>query len=245
MTKFKYLAVAISMVAFNTASAGIEERITDLENQLNQCRNEYKAQVEKTNQEIQNLKKKASGNLDRVYKEKKNKLQQKANSCKEIKSLLTAEIEFKQRVDTIKTTNPIAKAGPSFRCLRLRQNWTEFQACAESLGMESSIGKTNSGNTAFFAGRDVTSIIDSTNHVSEIIVRNAEFWNAEAIDNSFLMAFVKKYDVDNFLPDQNMFGILQYNGTVSGGKISIVPTQFPIGGHVSLTYTKSDSGYAF
>ena len=56
MLNTKYIAVLIGALSACSASAGTAENITNLENQLNQCREEYKALVAKTNQEIKDLK---------------------------------------------------------------------------------------------------------------------------------------------------------------------------------------------
>lgn len=251
MSCTKYICLLTSSLLLGTATAGTAEKISDLEKQLNQCREEYKAQVARTNEEIKDLKAKAPSNLNSIYAEKQKQLKQKANSCKKIKtqiaeqkSILATEIEFEKQSEVIKQAQSIKKAGPRFRCLQLRQNWQEFSACAKSLGLEPTIGVTKSNNTAFFA-KDIAAIIDESNHVSEIIITGAAFWNADEINNSFILAFVKQYDVENFLPEQGLFGTTYYKGTVNNGKITINPTTWPIPGHIAITYTESRSGYSF
>lgn len=117
MLNTKYIAVLIGALSACSASAGTAENITNLGNQLNQCREEYKALVAKTNQEIKDLKAKAPGNLNAIYAEKKNRLDQKANSCKNIKAniekekkKLAAEIEFQKQAEKIKLTGAIDKS---------------------------------------------------------------------------------------------------------------------------------------
>lgn len=251
MLNTKYIAVLIGALSACSASAGTAENITNLENQLNQCREEYKALVAKTNQEIKDLKAKAPGNLNAIYAEKKNRLDQKASSCKNIKAniekekkKLAAEIEFQKQAEKIKITGAIDKAGPRFRCLQLRQNWEEFSACAKSLGLEANIGITNTKKIAFVA-KDITATIDETNHVNEIIIHGPYFWNADSIDNSFIVAFVRQYDVENFSSGTNILGLPYHKGTIRNGKVIINPTIGVVPGSISIEYTKAKGGYSF
>lgn len=251
MLNTNYIAALIGAFCATSAYAGTAENITNLENQLNQCREEYKALVAKTNQEIKDLKAKAPGNLNAIYAEKKNRLDQKASSCKNIKAniekekkKLAAEIEFQKQAEKIKLTGAIDKAGPRFRCLQLRQNWEEFSACTNSLGLEASIGVTKSRKTAFFA-KDITAIIDETNHVNEIIIHGPYFWNADSIDNSFIVAFVRQYDVENFSSGTNILGLPYHKGTIRNGKVIINPTIGVVPGSISIEYTKAKGGYSF
>ena len=96
MLNAKYIAALIGALCAASTSAGTAENIANLENQLTQCREEYKALVAKTNQEIKDLKAKAPGNLNAIYAEKKNRLDQKASSCKNIKANI--EKEKKKRI---------------------------------------------------------------------------------------------------------------------------------------------------
>ena len=251
MLNTRHIAVLIGALCAASASAGTAENIANLENQLNQCRDEYKALVAKTNQEIKDLKAKAPGNLNTIYAEKKNRLDQKANSCKNIKrniekekKKLATEIEFQKRVEKIKVTGAIDKVGPHFRCLQLRQNWEEFSTCTNSLWLEASIGVTKSRRTAFFA-KDITAIIDETNHVSEIIIHGPSFWNAGSIDDSFIVAFVRQYDVENFSSGTNILGLPYHKGTIRNGRVVINPTIGVVPGSIAIEYTKAKGGYSF
>ena len=247
----RYIAAILCALFSSTGLAGTSENIANLESQLNKCREEYKALVAKTNKEIKDLKAKAPSNLNSIYAEKKNNLKQKANSCKNIKTnletqkkKLAAEIEFQKKAEQIKLAGPIDKAGPSVRCLRLRQNWEEFEACANSLGLKAKVGVTDSKETAFFA-KDITAIVDETNHVKQISIAGPTFWNANSIDNSFIMAFVKQYDVDNFSTEMSIFGTPYHQGTVENGKIIIIPRDGILRGSVTIEYSTAKGGYSF
>lgn len=251
MINIKYIAAFVGALFIGCASAGTAEDITNLENQLNQCRQEYKDLVAKTNQEIKDLKTKAPSNMNSIYAEKKKNLKKKADSCKYIKSniekkkaSLAAEIEFKKQAEKIKLTGAIDKAGPRFRCLQLRQNWKEFSACAKSLGLEANIGITNTKKIAFVA-KDITATIDETNHVNVIHIHGPYFWNADSIDNSFIVAFVRQYDVENFSSGTNILGLPYHKGTIRNGKVIINPTIGVVPGSISIEYTKSKGGYSF
>lgn len=251
MLNTKYIAALIGAFCATSAYAGTAENITNLENQLNQCREEYKALVAKTNQEIKDLKAKAPSNLNAIYAEKKKNLKQKADSCKNIKGniekekkKLAAEIEFQKQAEKIKLTGSIDKAGPRFRCLQLRQNWEEFSACARSLGLEAKIGVNQLNETAFFA-KDISAVIDKTNHVKEIIISGPSFWNAGSIDDSFILAFIKQYGVKNFSTGTNILGLPYHKGTIENGQVVINPTIGPVTGSISIEYKESKSGYSF
>ena len=251
MLNTKYIATLIGAFCATSTYAGTAENITNLENQLNQCREEYKALVAKTNQEIKDLKAKAPGNLNAIYAEKKNRLDQKANSCKNIKAniekekkKLAAEIEFQKHAEKIKLTGAIDKAGPRFRCLQLRQNWDEFSACTNSLGLKAEITVDQNKKIKFIA-KNISATIDETNHVKEISIKGPSFWNAGSIDDSFIMAFVKQYDVENFSSGTTLFNVTYYKGTVRNGQILIIPSMGPIPGNISIEYTEAKGGYSF
>ena len=251
MLNTKYIAVLIGTLGACSASAGTAENIASLENQLNQCRDEYKALVAKTNQEIKDLKAKAPSNLNTIYAEKQRNIKQKADSCKYIKSniekekkKLAAEIEFQKKSEKIKLTEAIDKAGPRFRCLQLRQNWEEFSACAKSLGFEAKIGTNRLNETAFFA-KNISAVIDNTNHVKEIIISGPSFWNAGSIDDSFILAFIKQYGVKNFSTGTNILGLPYHKGTIENGQVVINPTIGPVSGIISIEYKEAKGGYSF
>lgn len=79
MLNTKYFSVLIGALCTASVSAGTAENIANLENQLNQCRDEYKALVAKTNQEIKDLKAKAPSNLNAIYAEKQRNIKQNEN----------------------------------------------------------------------------------------------------------------------------------------------------------------------
>lgn len=251
MLNAKYIAALIGALCAASTSAGTAENIANLENQLTQCREEYKALVAKTNQEIKDLKAKVPGNLNTIYAEKKNRLDQKANSCKNIKrniekekKKLAAEIEFQKRVEKIKVTGAIDKVGPRFRCLQLRQNWEEFRTCAKSLGLEANVGVTLLNETAFLA-KNIIAVIDETNHVRKIGIIGESFWNAGAIDESFIKAFVKQYDVENLTSSIDAFGVPHYKGTIQNGRVDIHRETGGLLGSVYIEYSESKGGYSF
>ncbi len=251
MPNIKYIAAFVGTLVIGCASAGTAEDITNLENQLNQCRQEYKDLVAKTNQEIKDLKAKAPSNMNSIYAEKKKNLKKKADSCKYIKSniekkkaSLAAEIEFKKQVEKIKLTGAIDKAGPRFRCLQLRQNWEEFSTCAKSLGLEANVGVTLLNETAFLA-KNITAVIDETNHVRKIGIIGESFWNAGAIDESFIKAFVKQYDVENLTSRIDAFGVPHYKGTIRNGRVDIHRETVGLSGSVYIEYSESKGGYSF
>ena len=251
MLNTRHIAVLIGALFAASASAGTAENIANLENQLNQCRDEYKALVAKTNQEIKDLKAKAPSNLNAIYAEKQRNIKQKADSCKYIKSniekekkKLAAEIEFQKKSEKIKLTEAIDKAGPRFRCLQLRQNWEEFSACAKSLGFEAKIGVNKLNETAFLA-KDISAVIDKTNHVKSIHIVGPSFWNAGSIDDSFIVAFVRQYNVENFTSKIDAFGLPEHKGTIRNGRVVISPTVSVFSGSVSIEYTEAKSGYSF
>lgn len=90
MSKATLVMVLAGCSLFNAScfAASISEQ---LENKLNICRQEYKDLVATTNEELRKLKEKAPSNFPTIYKQKQNKLKQKADSCKKLKNRLKVQ----------------------------------------------------------------------------------------------------------------------------------------------------------
>lgn len=244
----------------NATSSSVE-----LENQLNICRQEYKNLVNKTNEELRELKKSAPVNFSEIYKQKKKELKQKADSCKRIKQKAENAKQFEIKVSPIVNAQTGHKVGPKFRCLQLGQNWSEFEACAKSLGYVPEIRNNNRKKTNhkfMFSVSDesIFAFLDENNYIEQIDIHGGKFWRAKEFDESFLRAFMQNYGINELVPDRERssevaavlpliaaFGHLNevsldvYKGQISGGKVKINPgAQF-----VSIKKTPATSSYAF
>lgn len=93
--------------------------------------------------------------------------------------------------------------------------------------------------------KDISAVIDKTNHVKEIIISGPSFWNAGSIDDSFILAFIKQYRVKNFSTGTNILGLPYHKGTIENAKIIINPTIGVVPGSISIEYTEAKGGYSF
>lgn len=258
-TLFSIGACFLSTVA-NAYSTSVE-----LENQLNICRQEYKDLVNKTNEELKELKRKAPVNFPEIYKKKQKELEQKADGCKQIKQQIANAKQFEIQISPIENTQAGHKVGPEFRCLQLGQNWSEFEACARSLGYVPEIRRNNRYKTShqfMFAVSDksIFASLDENNYIEQIDIRGGTFWRAKEFDENFLRAFMRSYGINELVPDKEndpelisllplvaAFGRLHevsldiYKGEFSGGKVKINPGAKLI----SIKRTPPASSYTF
>ena len=251
MSKATLVMVLAGCSLFNAScfAASISEQ---LENKLNICRQEYKDLVATTNEELRKLKEKAPSNFPTIYKQKQNKLKQKADSCKKIKKSLESAKDFDRRALPAKQAQAIQKSGPQFRCFQLGQNWSEFEACAKSIGYEPQLAETKNKEIAFtVSGNKIGALLDETYHVKFLQFDGGDFWGTTRFDNHFLQAFVNNYNIDELTPDSkpnplailgaNVGPVVYYKGNISGGTIEITPDYL----RVIVEKTSPNSGYKF
>ena len=65
------------------------------------------------------------------------------------------------------------------------------------------------------------------------------------IDDSFIVAFVRQYDVENFSSGTNILGLPYHKGTIRNGRVVINPTIGVVPGSIAIEYTKAKGGYSF
>ena len=225
---------------------------SQLEDKLNTCRQEYKNLVEATNSELNKLKAQAPSNFPTIYKQKQNLLKNKADGCKKIKKQIEYIKEFEIKTQPVRTAPVGKKIGPKFRCFQLGQNWSEFEACAKSIGYEPQVTETKKNEVAFtLSGYKIDALLDETYHVKFMQFYGGEFWGTTHFDRHFLQAFVDNYNIDELIPDSrpNSFAILgvnlgptvYYRGNIPGGRIEITPNLL----RVIVEKTVPNSGYKF
>lgn len=234
---------------------------SELEDQLNVCRQEYKDLVATTNEELNKLKAKAPSNFPTIYKQKQNLLKKKADGCKDIKKQIEFVKNFEARTQSVRNAPVGEKVGPQFRCYQLGQNWSEFESCSNSLGMKPEITESLAKTIIFvtpeinrMGDRAVVAQLDDSNHIISFSFEGNEFWGTSSFDNHFLQAFVDNYDIDELVADYLSsspklleFNLgprksrLYYKGNISGGTIEIIP-DYSI---VKVKRTQANSGYKF
>lgn len=256
--------ICISSGLFTTV-ANANTSSVELENQLNICRQEYKDLVNKTNLELKELKRKAPVKFPEIYKQKQKELNQKADSCKEIKKKAENVKRFEIQIAPIENTQAGHRVGPKFRCLQLGQNWNEFEACAKSLGYIPKITKNNRKKTShkfMFSVSDesIFASLDENNYIEQIDIFGGKFWRTKEFDENFLRAFMQSYGINELVPAKEdnpelmsvlpliaAFGRLHevsldiYKGKISGGKVKINPRAQLI----SVKRTPPASSYTF
>lgn len=263
----KSICVALVCVsaAFLSTAANAYSSSAEFENQLNICRQEYKNLVNKTNEELKELKRKAPLNFPEIYKQKQKELKQKADSCKQIKQEAENVKQFEIQIAPIENTQVGHKFGPKFRCLQLGQNWSEFEACSKSLGYAPEIKRNNRKQTShkfMFATSDesVFASLNENNYIEQIEIRGGKFWRAKEFDENFLRAFMQSYGINELIPDKEndpelmamlpiieAFGVLNqvsldiYKGEFTGGKVKINPGDK----FISIKRTPPASSYTF
>ena len=263
--KRNFAALFCIGASFLSTVANANSSSVYLENQLNICRQEYKNLVNKTNEELKELKRNPPPNFPEIYKQKQKELEQKANSCKQIKQEAEAVKQFEIQIAPIENTQAGHKVGPKFRCLQLGQNWGEFEVCAKSLGYAPEIKGNNRKKTShkfMFATSDesVFASLNENNYIEQIDIHGGKFWRAKEFDENFLRAFMQSYGINELIPDKEndpelmallpiiaAFGGLNkvsldvYKGEFSGGKVKINPgAKF-----LSIKRTPPASSYTF
>lgn len=244
----RFLSSALILIGSSVLCNAVMAEISssELEEQLNVCRQEYKELVNTTNKELQELKNKASADLPNIYKQKKGKMKEKADSCKKIKQQIEVAKEFESRTASIRNTGPGEKVGPQFRCLQLGQNWSEFEACTRSIGYTSEIANDESSeaeNKFLFnvPGKSITALLDKNNYIKEFKIKGGDFWGTKVFDEDFLQAFMRNYRIPELIPEQEtdpntiaMVMVLAnlsrqtaslnyYVGEIEGGTVTINP----------------------
>ena len=260
-----FVALVCIGVASLSTVANAYTSSAEFENQLNVCRQEYKNLVNKTNEELKELKRKAPVNFPEIYKKKQKELAQKADSCKQIKQQIANAKQFEAQISPIENTQTGHKVGPEFRCLQLGQNWSEFEACARSLGYTPEIRRNNrykTGRKFMFAVSDesIFASLDENNYIEQMDIKGGTFWRAKEFDENFLRAFMRSYGINELVPDKEddpeliallpliaAFGRLHevsldiYKGEIPDGKVKINPGSKLI----SIKRTPPASSYAF
>lgn len=263
--KQNFAALFCIGAGFLSTVANADSSSADLENQLNICRQEYKNLVNETNKELKELKRKVPVNFPEIYKQKQKELEQKADSCKQIKREAENVKRFEIQIAPIENTQVGHKFGPKFRCLQLGQNWSEFEACTKSLGYTPEIKGNNRKQTShkfMFTTSDesVFASLNENNYIEQIAIRGGKFWRTKEFDENFLRAFMQSYGINELIPDKEndpelmtilpiiaAFGGLNkvsldiYKGEFSGGKVKINPgAKF-----ISIKRTPPASSYTF
>lgn len=263
--KQNFAALFCIGAGFLSTVANADSSSVDLENQLNICRQEYKNLVNETNKELKELKRKVPVNFPEIYKQKQKELEQKADSCKQIKQEAENVKRFEIQIAPIENTQVGHKFGPKFRCLQLGQNWSEFEACTKSLGYTPEIKGNNRKQTShkfMFTTSDesVFASLNENNYIEQIAIRGGKFWRTKEFDENFLRAFMQSYGINELIPDKEndpelmtilpiiaAFGGLNkvsldiYKGEFSGGKVKINPgAKF-----ISIKRTPPASSYTF
>ncbi len=260
-----FVALVCVSAAFLSTAANAYSSSADFENQLNICRQEYKNLINKTNEELKELKRKAPVNFPEIYKKKQKELEQKADSCKQIKQQIANAKQFELQILPIENTQVGHKVGPEFRCLQLGQNWSEFEACAKSLGYIPEIRNNNRKKTSHkfmfsMSDESIFAFLDENNYIEQIDIHGGKFWRAKEFDENFLRAFMQSYGINELIPDKEndpelmallpiiaAFGGLNkvsldiYKGEFSGGKVKINPGAKLI----SIKRTPLASSYTF
>ena len=263
--KQNFAALFCIGAGFLSTVANADSSSVDLENQLNICRQEYKNLVNETNKELKELKRKVPVNFPEIYKQKQKELEQKADSCKQIKQEAENVKRFEIQIAPIENTQVGHKFGPKFRCSQLGQNWSEFEACTKSLGYTPEIKGNNRKQTShkfMFTTSDesVFASLNENNYIEQIAIRGGKFWRTKEFDENFLRAFMQSYGINELIPDKEndpelmtilpiiaAFGGLNkvsldiYKGEFSGGKVKINPgAKF-----ISIKRTPPASSYTF
>lgn len=263
--KQNFAALFCIGAGFLSTVANADSSSVDLENQLNICRQEYKNLVNETNKELKELKRKVPVNFPEIYKQKQKELEQKADSCKQIKQEAENVKRFEIQIAPIENTQVGHKFGPKFRCLQLGQNWSEFEACTKSLGYTPEIKGNNRKQTShkfMFTTSDesVFASLNENKYIEQISIRGGKFWRTKEFDENFLRAFMQSYGINELIPDKEndpelmtilpiiaAFGGLNkvsldiYKGEFSGGKVKINPgAKF-----ISIKRTPPASSYTF
>ena len=260
-----FVALVCVSAAFLSTVANAYSSSAEFENQLNICRQEYKNLVNKTNEELKELKRKAPVNFPEIYKQKQKELEQKANSCKQIKQKAENVKQFETQIAPIENTLVGNKVGPKFRCLQLGQNWSEFEACTKSLGYVPEIRNNNRKRTShkfMFSVSDesIFAFLDENNYIEQIDIHGGKYWRAKEFDENFLRAFMQSYGINELVPAKEddpeiisllplfaAFGRLHevsldiYRGEISSGKVKINPGAKLI----SIKRTPPASSYTF
>ncbi len=223
-----------------------------VEKEFNSCKLEYKNLVDRVNSELKALKEKASPDFPEIYKKKQIEITQKANECKKLKEVLEMERKLEAKAAPLRQTPPGEKLGPQFRCFQLGQNWSEFEACAKSLGYSPRFSESKTKEVVFAVNeRVVKTELDGNGYIAKIQFAGGDFWGTSSFDNHFIQAFIDHYRITDLSVDQ-MFntpgamalGIMPmtyYKGNIQGGTIRIIPDLKD----VLVEKTATNSGYKF
>ena len=250
--RISYVVIFSVGSVFITSNCQAALASPELEEKLNICRHEYKQLVATTNEELKKLKAKGPANFPAFYKEKEQALQEKADSCKQIKRQVAETKKFEQaNLAVVAPMQAGSKFGPKFRCLQLGQNWTEFQTCARSLGYAPRLSKTTKGTLAFtVADRTIWANVDSNYYINRLMIDGGDFWGAKIFDQHFLNAFVENYEISELVHDLLAIEVTTafkippipyYKGNIQHGTVVI----FPDKQRVIIEKATKDSGYKF
>ena len=222
------------------------------EKEFNSCKREYQDLVGKINSELRGLKAEASFDFPAIYKKKQDEVALKAKACKRLKADLEEQRTLEIKAASLLQIPPEEKTGPKFRCFQLGQNWSEFDACAKSLGYSPRLAESTKNELLFTVNEGViTAKPDKNGYIVNIQFDGGDFWGTSIFDNHFIQAFVDHYDITGLSVDQmiKIPGVVAlgvppmtyYKGNILGGTICIIPALKD----VLVEKTTANSGYLF
>lgn len=249
-----WLPVALCSVYMCSAVGSV---YTDyLEQELNQCRVDYKIMAANLQKNIDE-KIKQGGSIQSIksktISQYQDQLNEKANECKAIKKNLE-EAPVLEKVILNAPSNE--KVGPVLRCLHLGQSKKDVLQCARSLGYKEYLFNPNglykltmallsplSQNESTYdhplfvtylrnnSGEQIIVRLNGQDFTAyEITIKGTQFWGAKKLDKTFLTAMQENYEIDHLIPQlqPTILGMKTwYYHEDDGWKISVYPDDFP------------------
>ena len=169
------------------------------------CKADYQKIAEEAQKKLDSLVLQDKETKQIILEHQQRRLDTQAKLCKSLKK---EEIALDSEIRGAKQGK---KYGPVLRCYQLGQNWSEFQNCSQSLGIEATLHVFKNGIElrAGKVGEEkdhrelVTASLDANHYVKSISIHHPKFFGASTFNETFLRAFMHKHEIPH-LEERNV-----------------------------------------